>query len=259
MHVNKVTSIAIAAAVCGSLAMVSIGPAVAATHAAERVSAVAPAPDPQDSARMTMQKLAELRMLGVEITTKARAKNPNMAELKQLQARMKTTADEMLAAIKQTAGSKATTTAADPIQDVKDLLAQLTDHVTQAITALTNLDLAGLTTAVTAILDDLAELVVAVPKMLTALPVPVPPLPPFPLPLPLPLEDDSDTGAEDSPDHSVEDAEDQAEEDAVIRPERPQTPGQPQMPGQPQTPGQPGQQQPQLPERPTLPEKPKMS
>ncbi|TVL94251.1 hypothetical protein [Streptomyces sp. SAJ15] len=253
MHVNKVTSTAIAAAVCGSLAMVSIGPAVAATHTAERVSAVVTAPDPQASARMTMQKLAELRMLGVEITTKARAKSPNMAELKQLQARMKTTADEMLAAIKQTAGSKATTTAADPIQDVKDLLAQLTDHVTQAITALTALDLAALTTAVTAILDDLAELVVAVPKLLTALPVPVPPLPPLPLPLPLPLEDEADIGAEDSPDHSVEDAEDQAEEDAVIRPERPQTPGQPQMPGQP------GQNQPQLPERPALPEKPKMS
>ncbi|MGW1198061.1 hypothetical protein ACWD4B_19810 [Streptomyces sp. NPDC002536] len=156
MRLNTIPSTA-AAAVCGSLALLIAGPALASDGppSAPPPAAEAPAPDaagPLD----TVGSLGETLLLGSRIGTEARAKTPDTVEMQELQRRLRAASGRLQRSVKAT----------DRAAEVPAQLKKLDDDATALRTAVGAEDAAGVTAGVAAVLADQRALLVSVPKLL---------------------------------------------------------------------------------------------
>ncbi|MFF4738309.1 hypothetical protein ACFY2W_20855 [Streptomyces sp. NPDC001262] len=157
MRLNTIPSAA-AAAVCGSLALLIAGPALASDGppAAPEPTAVAPAPPDAAGPLDTVGSLGETLMLGSRIGTGARAKTPDAAELQELQRRLRAASGRLQRSVKTT----------DRAAEVPAQLKKLDDDATALRKAVGAEDAAGVTAGVAAVLADQRALLVSVPKVL---------------------------------------------------------------------------------------------
>ncbi|MEU7165494.1 hypothetical protein AB0A70_12750 [Streptomyces morookaense] len=154
MRLNTFPSAA-AAAVCGALALLIAGPALASDGPAEPVPAAAP--DLVGSLD-TAGSLGETLMQASRIGTEARAKTPDTAELQELQRRLRAASGRLQRSAKT----------ADRAAEVPAQLKKLDDDVAALLRAAGAEDATGITAGVSAVVADERALLTSAPKLLPA-------------------------------------------------------------------------------------------
>ncbi|GHF05495.1 hypothetical protein [Streptomyces morookaense] len=150
MRLNTFPSAA-AAAVCGALALLIAGPALASDGPPAESAPAA------TGSLETIGGLGETLMLGSRIGTEARAKTPDTVEMQELQRRLRAASGRLQRSVKAGASADA---------DVQAQLKKLDDDATALLKAVAAEDAAGVTAGVAAMVADQRALLGSVPKLL---------------------------------------------------------------------------------------------
>ncbi|QLE74081.1 hypothetical protein FGW37_23060 [Streptomyces rectiverticillatus] len=168
MRVNKFAASAIAVAACGSVAVGVAGPSLAAVNAPDPdMSVVLPATEPKSAAAVHQQldavgQLGEALTLVSRIGKEAQSRTPDTDALKEMQQRLRSSADRLTDSLRQSPAASGRPAAAPP-DDVHDLLKKLQKAIGQLIDAATRKDSAGVQSAITEALAVVKDLLAKLP------------------------------------------------------------------------------------------------
>ncbi|MFC5147904.1 hypothetical protein [Streptomyces aureoversilis] len=182
MRVNKFAASAIAVAACGSVAVGVAGPSLAAVNAPDPdMSVVLPATEPKSAAAVHQQldavgQLGEALTLVSRIGKEAQSRTPDTGALKEMQQRLRSSADRLTDSLRQQSPPSSGRPAVAPPDDVRDLLKKLHKAIGKLIDAAAKRDSAGVRSAITEALAVVKDLLAKLPLAEdgSTLPAPLP-------------------------------------------------------------------------------------
>ncbi|GGX81520.1 hypothetical protein [Streptomyces hiroshimensis] len=181
MRVNKFAASAIAVAACASVAVGVAGPSLAAVGAPDPdMSHVLPATEPKSAAAVHQQldavgQLGDALTLVSRIGKEAQSRTPDVDALKEMQQRLRASANRLGDSLRQSPPAVGRPAAA-PGDDVHDLLKKLQKAIEKLIDAATKHDQPGVQAAITEALTVVKDLLAKLPLAEdgSTLPAPLP-------------------------------------------------------------------------------------